>query len=147
MGHAFCNAAAEGVYEPSEVEHLTEWNCAEVEIEPRNENVVISGEKMFSEQKEIVNKLAFVDGYAFDALANFLFNIGDGFKDRPRVVGLEFERIHFCVTVGIATLDNSWTTLCVVAGLENEHVLLSILAPHIGAAQKLGGLVASHRPQ
>jgi hypothetical protein len=57
---------------------------------------------------------------------------------------VEFQGFHFAVPIRISTFDNARTTLCVVARLQDHHVLTRVLAAHIGAPQKLRGFVASH---
>ena len=102
-------------------------------------------EQVLDEEKKLIDKLAFVDGDALHALADFLLRVADCAEHLPRVSGSEFNGAHFAAAVGIAALDHAGTALGVVARLEHQDVLLGVLAPHIGAAQQFGSLVAAHR--
>src|SRR5580698_2060690 len=99
---------------------------------------------MFHEEKKLIDELAFVDGDALHALADFLLGFADCAKDFPGIAGLELNGAHFAAAVGIAALDYAGTAFGVVAGLEHKDMLLGILAAHIGAAQQLGCLIAAH---
>jgi hypothetical protein len=92
-------------------------------------------EKIADKGKKPIDKLAFIDGDAFDSFANLLFRGGDGLQNFPGVAGVEFQGIHFAVAEGIAALDDAWAAFGVVAGLEDENILAGVLAAHLGAAQ------------
>ncbi len=90
-----------------------------------------------------------------DALADALLSGGEdgqglsGGEDGqggPGIGGGEFDGFHFAAAVGVAAFDNAGGGLGVRAGLEQEDVLLGVLAADFDAAQKLRGLVAAHGP-
>jgi len=147
VGDAFGDAAAVGVHKPRQVEHLSKGDGAKVEVKPGDKNVVARIKKVAREGEEAFNELAFIDGDALNSLADILFRIGDSLQNLPRVAGLEFDGVHFAVAHGIAAFNHARPALGVVVGLENHNVLAGVLTPHIGAPQKLRGLVASHRTQ
>ncbi len=98
-------------------------------------------------EKEVGDELAFVNGDALDVFADFLLEIVDGFDNGPRITGRKFKSRHLGVAVGIAAFDETGTALGVVAGLENQNVLLGVLAAHISAAEQLCGFIAAHGAQ
>src|SRR6185369_8495960 len=100
-------------------------------------------EQVPGESEKTVDKLTFIDRDAFNSLAYFLFEAIDGVENRPWIVGFEFERFHCDVAVWIPALNDAGAAFCVVAGFENEDILLCVLTAHLCAPQELGGLVAS----
>jgi hypothetical protein len=145
VGHALGDAAAVGVDEPGEVEHFSKGEGAEVEVEAGDEDIVISIEQVAREEEKVLDELALIDGDALDFFADFLFSLRDGLENFPWILGVEFEGIHFSVTVGVAAFDHARTALGIVAGLEQENILACVLAAHVCAAQQFGGFVATHR--
>jgi hypothetical protein len=147
IGHALGHAAPIRVDEPVEIQHFAKWNPTKIEIEARDKHIVAGIEQVLGKQEKVVDELTFVDRDAFDALPDPAFEVVDGGKDFPRIAGIEFEGLHLCVTHWIAALDNTGPAFCIVARLEDEHVLPGIFATHFRAAQQFGRLVAAHGTQ
>src|ERR1700752_4247988 len=74
VGHALGDAAAVGIDEPGQIQHLAKRDGAEIKIETRYEHVVAGIEKRLGEQKEIGDKLAFIDSDALHSFANLLLD-------------------------------------------------------------------------
>jgi hypothetical protein len=130
--------------EPGEVEHFTEGQAAEVELEAGDHNVVAGLKQALGEEEEILHELALVEGDALNALADALLARGYDGQDRPWIGGEEFDCFHFAAAVLIAAFDETGGGLGVRAGLEQHNVLPGVLAADFNAAQQLGGLVAAH---
>ena len=95
VGHAFGDAAAIGVHEPGKVKHFSKRHGSEIEVEAGDEYIMIGIEQIPGEEKEVGDELAFVDGDAFDALADFLFEVVDSLEDGPRIGAMEIREPSF----------------------------------------------------
>jgi hypothetical protein len=129
-----------------EIQHFAKRNRTEIEIEARDKHIMAGIEQVLGKQEKSVNKLGFVDRDAFDAPPDPAFEVIDSGKHFPRVAGIEFEGLHLRVTHWIAAFDNTRAAFCIVARLEDEHVLPGVFAPHFRTAQQFSRFVASHRP-
>ena len=146
IGQALGDGASEGVDEPGEIEHFAEGIGAEVEVETGDEYVMAGFKQIFDEEEEGVDELTLVDGDALDTLANLLLFLGDDGQNLPGIGGIEGVCLHLAVAEGVAALNQARTALGVVAGLEEQDVLVSILTANIGTAQQFGGFVRAHGP-
>ena len=147
VGHALGDAAAVGVDQPTQVQHLAERHCPKVEIEAGHEHVVAGLEQVFGEDEKAVDELALVDGDTLHALADLLLFLLMSSRTGQGSLELNSIAVHLGVAVGIAAFDQAGTALGVVAGFENQHRLAGVLTAHFAAAQQFGRLVAAHRSQ
>ena len=130
--------------EPGEVEHFSEGQAAEVELEAGYHDVVAGLKQALGEEEKIGDELAFVEGDALDALADALLTRGDDGQHRPGIGGEKLDRLHFAAAVLIAAFDEAGSGFGVCTGLEQHDVLAGVLTADFNAAQQLGGLVAAH---
>jgi hypothetical protein len=96
--------------------------------------------------KEILDKLAFVNGDTFNAFADLLFRGRYDGQNRPWVRGTEFNGFHLSATVLVATFYQSNRRFGVFARLQKQDILLGVLAARLNSAQEFSGLVAAHWP-
>lgn len=86
VGHAFSDAAAVGVYEPGQVQHLSKWKRAKIKIESGNQHVMAGIEQVASEDEQVAHKLAFVDRNTLHFFADLFFALRDGLENLPWIL-------------------------------------------------------------
>ncbi len=85
IGDQFGNVAGVDAHEPGELKHFTEGHAAKVQFEAGDDYVVAPVQQAFGEEEKVGDKLAFVDGDAFNVLAYLLLSGGEDRQDGPRV--------------------------------------------------------------
>src|SRR6478752_121572 len=75
VSHAFRDAAPIGIHKPGEIQHFSEGDGAKIEVEARDENIVIRIEQVPGKDEKTVDKLTLVDRDALNSFSDFLFEV------------------------------------------------------------------------